>query len=122
MKAEPLRPAFWREHLAPYAQPSIRRSVLDLLTSVAPYLALTAASYALLQVSYLFVLVLAVPSAGCLLRTFIVFHDCAHGSWTASPAFNRLVGELAFLPLMQTFSSFVADHINSVHSCVVACV
>ena len=32
---------FWREALAPYAQPSIGRSVLDLATSVVPYLVLS---------------------------------------------------------------------------------
>ena len=30
----------WREALAPYAQPNIGRSVLDLATSVVPYLVL----------------------------------------------------------------------------------
>jgi len=36
---------FWREALAPYAQPSIGRSVLDLATSVVPYLVLSVAMY-----------------------------------------------------------------------------
>ena len=39
--ARPERP-WWRETLAPYAKPSIGRSLLDLATSVVPYLALFA--------------------------------------------------------------------------------
>jgi omega-6 fatty acid desaturase (delta-12 desaturase) len=74
-QAQTLEPAFWREQLAPYAEPSIGRSLLDLATSVVPYLMLTAAAYALAQVSYLLALVFVVPAAGFLLRTFIVFHD-----------------------------------------------
>ena len=81
---EALGPSFWRERLAPYTKARFGRGVLDLATSVVPYFALTAAAYALLPVSYLFALVLAVPAAGFLLRTFIVFHDCAHGSFLPS--------------------------------------
>jgi omega-6 fatty acid desaturase (delta-12 desaturase) len=73
--------AFWRDSLAPYAKPDLRRSVFDIATSVLAYLALTAVMYAALDVSRLLVVVLAVPAAGFLMRTFIVFHDCAHGSF-----------------------------------------
>jgi fatty acid desaturase len=73
--------AFWRESLAPYAKPDLRRSVFDVVTSIVAYLALTAAMYAALHVSLVLVLVLAVPAAGFLVRTFVVFHDCAHGSF-----------------------------------------
>ena len=55
--------------------------MFDVATSVVAYLALTAAMYAALDVSLLLVLAFAVPAAGFLVRTFIVFHDCAHGSF-----------------------------------------
>ena len=55
--------------------------MLDLATSVVPYLVLSVAMYLALDVSYLLVLALAIPPAGFLLRTFILFHDCAHGSF-----------------------------------------
>ena len=54
---EALQPSFWREGLAPYAQPRLGRAVLDLATSVVAYVALTAAMYALVHVSALLVLV-----------------------------------------------------------------
>src|SRR3954469_18229147 len=73
--------SFWRQCLAPYAKPDLRRSVFDVATSVVAYLALTAGMYAALDVSVLLVIVLAVPAAGFLVRTFVVFHDCAHGSF-----------------------------------------
>ena len=60
---------FWRESLAPYTRPRVGRSLLDLATSVVPYLALTAAMYALVHVSALLVVVLALPAAGFLMRT-----------------------------------------------------
>ena len=69
---------FWQNSMAPHELPSQRRSLLDLATSVGPYLALTVAMYLSLNLSVWITLALAVPAAGFLLRTFIVFHDCAH--------------------------------------------
>jgi omega-6 fatty acid desaturase (delta-12 desaturase) len=105
-----LPPAFWREQLAPYAKPCVKRGLLDLATSVVPYLALTAAMYALVDVSILLALVLAVPAAGFLLRTFIVFHDCAHGSFFAQRAANKWVGVACALLVYQPFHSWRYEH------------
>ena len=107
---ETLTPAFWRERLAPYAEPSAKRGVLDLATSVVPYLALTAAMYALFHVSIPLVLVLAVPASGFLLRTFIVFHDCTHGSFFAGRRANNCVGIACALLVYQPFHSWRYEH------------
>jgi omega-6 fatty acid desaturase (delta-12 desaturase) len=85
---EDLAPAFWRETLSPYARPDVRRALLDLATSAVAYLAVTAAMYAAIDVSVLFVLALMVPATGFLVRTFIVFHDCTHGSFMPSRRVN----------------------------------
>ena len=105
-----LPPAFWRERLAPYATPSLRRGLLDLATSVLPYLALTAAMYVLVDISILPVLILAVPAAGFLLRTFIVFHDCAHGSFFRWRSANHCVGVACALLVYQPFHSWRHEH------------
>ena len=54
-------PPFWREALAPYARPHLGRSLLDIATSVVPYLVLLVLMYLALDVSYLLVLALALP-------------------------------------------------------------
>jgi hypothetical protein len=84
--------SLWREALAPYARPRLGRSLLDLATSVLPYLALWVLMDLALGVSYLLALALAAPAAGFLLRTYIVFHDCAHGSFLASKRANAWLG------------------------------
>jgi len=89
MKAEP---PFWRDALAPYARPHLGRSLLDIGTSLVPYLLLLVLMYLVVDVSYLLVLALAVPTAGFLVRTFIVFHDCAHGSFLRSRRANVWLG------------------------------
>src|SRR6184192_2832885 len=79
---------FWKDALAPYARPHVGRSLLDIATSVVPYLGLSVLMYVSLSLSYLLVLAIAVPAAGFLLRTYILFHDCSHGSFLPSKRAN----------------------------------
>ena len=102
--------AGWRESLAPYARPDLRRSVFDVATSVVAYLALTAVMYAALDVSLLLVLVLAVPAAGFLVRTFIVFHDCAHGSFLPWRRANHWLGIACGLLVYSPFHIWRHEH------------
>jgi len=85
-------PRSWRGALDAYARPRLARSLVDVATSVVPYLVLMAAMVLALQVSWLLSLLLVVPAAGFLLRTFIVFHDCTHGSFLRSRRANDMLG------------------------------
>jgi len=102
--------AFWREALEPYAQPRLGRSLLDLATSVLPYLALTAAMYWALGVSYLLALLIAIPASGFLIRTFILFHDCSHGSFLSSRKANLWLGTALGLFVYSPFLRWRHDH------------
>src|SRR5690606_10931218 len=57
------RPA-WADAMDPYARPSRPRAILDLATSIVPYVALSVAMYFALSVSYWLVLALAIPASG----------------------------------------------------------
>ena len=103
----------WRGALVPYARPQLGRSLLDLATSVVPYVALSVLMYLALDVSYALTLVIAVPAAGFLLRTYIVFHDCAHGSLLPSRRANAWVGRTLGLIVFAPFSSW--RHSHAVH-------
>jgi len=102
--------AHWRQALAPYAQPRLGRTILDLATSVVPYVALTVVSYLLLETSYLLVLALAVPTGGFLLRTYIIFHDCTHGSLLSSKRGNTWLGVALGLVVFSPFVSWKHNH------------
>ncbi len=96
--------------LAAYARPSLRLSLLDILTSLGGYLAVSVAMYFALRVSVLLTLALILPAAGFLVRTFIVFHDCAHGSLLPSKRANRYVGRLMGLFVLAPFERWRHDH------------
>jgi len=100
----------WREPLTAYAQPHVGRAVLDILSSLVPQVALCALMYACLDVSYLLVLALAVPTAGFSVRTFIVFHDCGHGSFLPTKRANTWVGTIAGLLVYMPYLWWRHDH------------
>jgi omega-6 fatty acid desaturase (delta-12 desaturase) len=83
---------------------------VDLATSVAPYLALSVLMYLALDVSYLLTLAIAVPAAGFLLRTYIIFHDCTHGSFLPSKRSNTWLGMGLGVLVYSNFQSWKHNH------------
>ncbi len=105
-----LEPSFWHETLAPYARPDGRRALRGIATSVLPYLLLTGLMYALLGVSPWLVVALAIPATGFLVRTFIVFHDCSHGSYLPWRRANAWLGVACGVLVYSPFHSWRHEH------------
>ena len=100
----------WRETLAPFAVPSARQGTLALATSLVPYLAVSVAMDLTLGVSLTLTVALAVLAAGFLLRVFVMFHDCAHGSLLPSRRANRVLGTILGLLVLSPFTRWRHDH------------
>ena len=96
--------------LAPYAKPHLGRALLDLVTAVVPYFALTVLMYLSLDVSYLLALAIALPAAAFLLRTFILFHDCTHGAFVPTRRANTWLGVVLGVLVFQAFHSWRYNH------------
>ena len=101
---------YWRLAVAPYERASIRSATLGVLTSAVAYVAMIVAMYLLLDVSVWLTLALAIPTSGFLLRTFIVFHDCTHGSYLPSRRGNRWLGRLTGLVVYQPYANWGHNH------------
>jgi acyl-lipid omega-6 desaturase (Delta-12 desaturase) len=101
---------WWRGSLDRYAEPHVGRSLFDLATSVVPYLMLLAAMFFTLRISIVVPLVLAVPAAAFLIRAFIVFHDCTHGSFFRSRRANRVLGVTIGLLVWLPFRAWQHEH------------
>jgi omega-6 fatty acid desaturase (delta-12 desaturase) len=106
----PETPGLWKETLSVYARPRALRSAVDLVTSVLAYLAMSVAIYFALNLSPALLLVLAPASAVFLLRTYIIFHDCSHGSFFASRRANRWLGTVCGLLVLSPFVRWRHDH------------
>ncbi len=92
----------WNLRLTPYIQPDDKRAIFEIAITIVPFIALWAALWVLLQISFLLVLLAAIPAAGLMVRLFIIQHDCGHGSMlSARPAndwLGRLLGVLTLTP------------------------
>jgi len=98
-KAEEIR---WQPIVAKYAKPDMRRSLWQLANTLIPYFVLWGLMIWSIQYSYWITLGLSIFAAGFLMRTFIIFHDCGHGSFFKSKKANdwvgRITGFLNFTP------------------------
>lgn len=85
----------WRALVARYEIPSRWRSTWQLVNTLVPYVALWYLMYLSLALSYWLTLPLAVLAGGFLVRIFIIFHDCGHGSFFTSRRANNVWGAIA---------------------------
>ncbi len=96
--------------MAKYETPHLGRGILQLATSIVPFIALWYPMYLSLSVSYWITLALSVLATGFLIRTFIIAHDCGHGSFFKSRRANEIVGTLIDLPLFTPYHHWRQDH------------
>jgi acyl-lipid omega-6 desaturase (Delta-12 desaturase) len=104
------RAAEYRAMLAPYREPQLSRSLTQLAASIVPLFALWAFMWLSLQYSYLLVLVLAVPTAGFLVRLFVLQHDCGHGSFFKSKIANDVIGRLLSILTLTPYDRWRKNH------------
>ncbi len=103
--------------LAGYRTPQLVRSLWQLFNSAALFFGTWAAMYALLDVSYALVLLLAVPAAFFLTRLFIIQHDCGHGSYfknqKVADFVGRAIGVLTLTPYSYWRRTHAIHHASS---------
>ncbi len=94
----------------PYRRSANLTAAIQLCTTLLPLAALLTAMYWSLEYSYIITLALAVPAAGFLVRTFILMHDCAHGSFMPSRRANEIVGFITGVLTLTPFAQWRRDH------------
>jgi acyl-lipid omega-6 desaturase (Delta-12 desaturase) len=98
-------------HCMKFRGGDLKRSTIQLLNTVPAFIVLCTIM-ALLATNYYWAsLLIAVPTAGFLLRIFIMQHDCGHGSFMPTRAGNDRLG--AFLSVL-TFTPY--DHWKRSHA------
>lgn len=101
----------------PFSKSDTKIAVRQLIITLILYAAGWAAMYFSLQVGYWLTLLLAIPTAGILVRIFIFFHDCGHNSFLPSTRANRRLGFwlgiLVFTPGEQWWKSHAIHHATS---------
>src|SRR5690349_2390763 len=93
----------WKKIVAKYQDPSAARATWQIVNTLVPYALLWCLMYRTLAVSWWITAPLAILAGAFLVRVFIIFHDCGHGSFFKSPRANSVWG---FLCGVLTFTPF----------------
>jgi len=105
----------WLMNLSKFEKPEIKKSVLQMLTSFVPYVALLIFMFIMLSagISYWIVLFLSIFTSIFMVRIFIILHDCGHYSYFKSKKANTIVGYISGYILLMPFAEF--RHSHSIH-------
>ena len=63
-----------------------------------------------LEISYWLTLFLSIFAAGFMIRIFIIFHDCGHGSFFRSKRLNKIIGIITGLIVFTPYHKWHNDH------------
>lgn len=96
--------AHWKRLTVAHQAPSRARATWQLVNTLGSYVAVWALMYVCASVSWWLVVPLAILAGGLLVRVFILFHDCGHGSFFASRRANDFWGLVTGLV---TFTPYV---------------
>jgi acyl-lipid omega-6 desaturase (Delta-12 desaturase) len=101
----------WIEIVSKYNTPDLLKSWWQIVNSVGPYAILWVLMIKSLEVSYWLTLLLSVLAAGFLVRIFIIFHDCGHGSFFKSKRMNTIVGVATGLLVFTPYKKWTHEHL-----------
>ena len=85
-------PSEWKSLVAKFQIPSRWRAIVQLVDTLLPYALLWVLMYFTMSVSWWLTIPLAMVAGGLLVRIFIIFHDCGHGSFFKSRRANDITG------------------------------
>jgi omega-6 fatty acid desaturase (delta-12 desaturase) len=107
----------WYGITAKFGQSHLGKSLWQLLNTLVPYIVLWAGMVYLVQQSfpYWITLGLAMVAGGVLVRIFILFHDCCHGSFFASRRANTILGYVTGVLTFTPFEDWRRAH-NTHHA------
>jgi omega-6 fatty acid desaturase (delta-12 desaturase) len=103
----------WKSVIARYQTPDTRRAIMQMINTLGPLAGVMVLMWLSLSLPYWVTLLLALPAAGLLVRTFIIMHDCAHGSFFRSKRANSIVGWITGVITLTAFDQW--RHAHALH-------
>ncbi|GKV68497.1 fatty acid desaturase [Sporosarcina sp. NCCP-2716] len=98
------------KNVAPFAKSDKKKSIIQLLNTIPPLLILWFAAYQALSVSIWLTAGLCIIASGFVVRTFIIFHDCTHGSFFKNKKANDIVGTFTGVLTLFAYEKWKREH------------
>jgi omega-6 fatty acid desaturase (delta-12 desaturase) len=102
----------WVLAMRRFEKPNAGKVILQLLDTLVPYAALLTLMYLTMtwKLPYWITLLLAIPAGAMLVRAFIFFHDCVHGSYVATPIGRQIIGNILGVLVFTSYSDWRRAH------------
>jgi len=100
----------WMEIISGYNRPDNLKSWWQIINSVGPYIILWVVMIKTIEISYWLTLLLAIAAAGFMVRIFIIFHDCGHGSFFRSKRLSKVVGIITGMIVFTPYHKWHKEH------------
>jgi omega-6 fatty acid desaturase (delta-12 desaturase) len=107
----------WQKIVKPYTVPDHAKSWWQVANTLIPFFVLWVLAYKSLAISYWLTFAICVVAQAFVVRTFIIMHDCGHGSFFKSRRLRTIVGYitgiLTFTPYWQWTRAHATHHSTS---------
>ena len=100
----------WQEAVRRHSGPDLKRSIWQIVNTLVPMVALWVAMSFTVQSNYWLTLLLAIPTGLLVVRSFIIFHDCGHGSFFKNKRTNHVVGTLLGILTFTPYNDWSREH------------
>ncbi|MEW9502618.1 fatty acid desaturase [Jeotgalibacillus marinus] len=99
-----------RKSISPFEKSNMKSSVKQLFNTIPPFFLLWFLAYQSLSVSIWLTFGLSVVAAGFVIRIFIIFHDCCHGSFFKNKKLNNVLGTITGVITMFPYEKWKREH------------
>lgn len=108
------RPPDWYGETKMCQERSYRQSAIQIASTIIPYTVFWAAMIVMLRndIPYIAVFPLTAVSSFFMVRIFILFHDCCHGSFMPNMKVNRFLGYIFGILAFTPFESWRRSHLK----------
>jgi acyl-lipid omega-6 desaturase (Delta-12 desaturase) len=102
-----------KKSVAPFEKSDTKSSLRQIMNTIPPFFLLWFLAYQSLTISIWLTLGFAVAAAGFVVRIFIIFHDCCHGSFFKNKKVNSILGTITGIITMFPYEKWKREH--SIH-------
>ncbi len=100
----------WQKLVAPFARPDLPTGIWQIVNTLGPFIVLWPLMVWSLNISYWLTIALGLVTGAFWIRTFIIFHDCCHGSYFGSRRANEITGIILGVLTFTPFYQWRHDH------------
>lgn len=93
-----------------YREPDLIRAIFEVCVTIVPFLMLWTLMWLSLDIGYWLTLLLALPTAGFMVRLFIIQHDCGHGAFFQHRAANTWLGRVLGVLTLTPYEYWKRNH------------